>query len=87
MAFAAASPRQAGTLAWAALAGALVMGQLGALLGLPQWLMNLSPFAHVQAVSAEGVTARPMWTLLAVAVALAVGAAVAFRRRDLVIGA
>lgn len=80
-------PRWAGALAWGTLAGALVMGQFGALFELPQWLMNVSPFTHVPTMPAEAFAVRPVVTLLAVAVALGIGAAVVFRRRDLVIGA
>ena len=42
-------PRFAG-LAWAALVVALLLGQLGELLQLPQWLMDVSPYTHVPQV-------------------------------------
>lgn len=80
-------PRWAGSLAWGALAAALVMGQLGAMLDLPQWVLNISPFTHVPAVPAEAFTATPVLVLLAVAVAGALAGFAAFRRRDLAIGA
>ena len=80
-------PRRAGPLAWGVLAAALVMGQFGALLELPAWLMNVSPFTHLPAMPAEPFSATPVVVLLAVAVSLSALAVIAFRRRDLVIGA
>ena len=59
-------PRWAGPITWFALAAALVMGQLGSLFDLPQWLLNVSPFSHVPLVPAEPFTATPVvWLLLA----------------------
>ena len=43
------APRLTG-LAWAALVAALLLGQLGQLLQLPQWVMDLSPYTHVPQV-------------------------------------
>ena len=80
-------PRESGPLAWAALAAALVMGQLGAMLDLPQWLLDVSPFTHVPRVPAEAFSATPVVWLLATTVALGAVGFAAFRRRDLAIGA
>ena len=80
-------PRWSGPLAWAALAVALVMGQLGSLLDLPQWALNLSPFTHVPRVPAEAFSVTPVILLLLAAVALGAVGFAAFRRRDLAIGA
>lgn len=70
-------------LAWVVLAGCFVVGWLGDLLELPDWLIDLSPFAHIPRLPA----AEPGWTpIVAVSVlALALGS-LAFpglRRRDL----
>ena len=46
------------SLAWAALVVALLLGQLGQLLQLPQWLMDLSPYTHIPQVP----TAEMRWT-------------------------
>ena len=81
------TPRWAGALAWAALAAGLVMSQLGELLELPQWLMDVSPFTHVPRVPAEDFSALPVLLLLGAALALGAVGFAAFRRRDLVIGA
>ena len=74
-------------LSWTALAVSLVMGQLGALLELPQPVLDISPFTHVPRVPAEPLTATPVVVLLAVAVALFGAGLVAFRRRDLALTA
>ena len=78
----AAIPRWAVAVSWVALAGSLVMGQLGALLDLPQWLLNISPFTHVPAVPAADVAVLPLLWLLVAAVSLTVLGLVWFRRRD-----
>ena len=80
-------PRWAGPVTWFALAAALVMSQLGTLLELPQWLMDVSPFTHVPLVPAEPFTATPVVWLSVAALALGAVGFAAFRRRDLAIGA
>ena len=80
-------PRWSGAIAWAALAASLVMGQLGAILELPQWVLNLSPFTHVPALPAEAFAATPVLILLAAALAFGALGFAAFRRRDLAISA
>ncbi len=75
-------PRWAGALAWSALAASLVMGQLGALLELPQAVLKVSPFSHIPAVPAEALPATPVLGLLAAASVLTVIGLVAFRHRD-----
>lgn len=80
-------PRLAGPVTWFALAAALVMGQLGKLFELPQWLLNVSPFTHVPLVPAEALDWTPVLWLSAAALALGAVGFVAFRRRDLAIGA
>jgi ABC-2 type transport system permease protein len=75
-------PRLAIGLAWAAVTVSLVLGQLGDLLNLPQGMQDISPFSHVPAAPAADVTAAPLLTLVAVAVAFGVAGAAIFRRRD-----
>lgn len=55
---------------------------MGALLKLPRWVINLSPFAHAPAAPAEAVTATPPVILLAIAAVLCIAGFVAFRRRN-----
>ena len=80
-------PRWAGNLAWGALAAALIMGQLGAMLDLPQWVLNISPFTHVPRIPAEPFAVTPVGWLTFAALVLGALGLVAFRRRDLAIGA
>lgn len=80
-------PRWAGPITWFALAAALVMGQLGTLFELPQWLLDVSPFTHVPLVPAEPFAAMPVAWLSVAALTLGALGFAAFRRRDLAIGA
>jgi ABC-2 type transport system permease protein len=76
-------PRAAGAT-WGVLAVCFVVGYLGGLLDVPDWLYDLSPFSHTPAVPNEPLAAVPLAALTAlVAVAAAVGYA-GFRRRDVV---
>lgn len=76
-------PRWAVGLAWTALAASLVVGQLGQLLGLPQPVLNLSPFSHAPPVPAGSVTVLPLAASFTVAIALGAVGVTTFRRRDL----
>jgi ABC-2 type transport system permease protein len=67
---------------WAALVGFLLLGEVGPLLRLRQWMMDLSPYAHVPRLPGTQVTATPLVVLLSVAAALMVAGLVGFRRRD-----
>lgn len=78
-----ALPRLAVGVAWGALAGCLLLGQIGVLLDLPQAVLDLSPFSHVPAAPAADVTAVPLLALGAVAVVLAGAGLALLRRRDL----
>jgi ABC-2 type transport system permease protein len=80
-------PRAAVAIGWGALAASFVLGQLGAILDLPQVVLNLSPFTHVPAVPAQPVEATPMVALAGTAIVLTAAAFVAHRRRDLVTAA
>ncbi|MFG2103392.1 ABC transporter permease [Micromonospora echinaurantiaca] len=75
-------PRWSVALSWAALLVFLLLGQLGAVLELPQAALNLSPYTHVPSVPAVEATALPLVVLTAVAVALLAAGAAAFRHRD-----
>ncbi|AOW92034.1 anibiotic ABC transporter [Rhodococcus sp. WMMA185] len=78
-------PLWASGLSWAALALSLLFGLLGPLLGLPDFVRNLSPFSHVPPVPAADVTGAPLMWMVAIAVAVAATGVALFRRRDLVI--
>lgn len=70
------------SLAWAALVIALLLGQLGQLLQLPQWLMDFSPYTHIPPVPTQDVRWAPLLILTAVAAALIAAGVVGFHRRD-----
>lgn len=69
-------------VAWAALVGALLLGQVGELLQLPQWLMNLSPYSHIPPVPTQDVRWAPLIVLTVIAAALIAAGVAGFRRRD-----
>jgi ABC-2 type transport system permease protein len=73
---------RASSAAWAFLAASVVLAQLGQILRLPGWLLNLSPFAHIPQIPVEVVTAPPLVALTAVAAGLVVIGLAGFTRRD-----
>jgi ABC-2 type transport system permease protein len=81
----AARPRWAAAVGWGGLAVGFVLGQLGAILELPQPVLNLSPFTHVPAVPAQPLELLPLVLLSAVATLATAAAFVVHRRRDLVL--
>lgn len=68
---------------WAALAAFAVLGQLGQILQLPQWTLNLSPFTHAPDFALEDPNLVPTLILAAVAAALLSLGYAGIRRRDL----
>jgi ABC-2 type transport system permease protein len=79
----AAVPRETIALGWGLLAIGLVLGQLGDLLGLPEWLQDVSPLRHVPAVPLEPVDPWALALSLAAAVVFAGAAFALLRRRDI----
>ncbi|HNV12149.1 MAG TPA: ABC transporter permease, partial [Propionibacteriaceae bacterium] len=75
-------PRQP-WVAWLVLAACFVLGEFGALLKLPDWIQQLSPFAHIPKLPAEPMSWTPVLILLALTAALVAAAVVGLRRRDL----
>jgi ABC-2 type transport system permease protein len=74
-------PRLA-TATWALLAGALVVALFGTVLGLPAWVLDLSPFEHVPQMPAAGLSVVPLVVLSAFAAAATGLGFAGFRRRD-----
>ncbi|MGC4877469.1 ABC transporter permease [Micromonospora sp. DT43] len=69
--------------AWAVLAGCLLLGQLGAVLKLSQWALDLSPFTHTPQVLGNNWTATPLAALTVIAAALLALALKTFQTRDI----
>ncbi len=76
------APRLAGA-GWMVLVGFLLLGELGPLLGLDQWLMNLSPYTHVPRLPGADWAAAPLVALAATAGVLTAIGLAAFARRDI----
>lgn len=55
---------------WAVLAACVTLGQVGAGLGLPAWLVDVSPFQHVSRYPAQAYDWRPGATMTVLAVLL-----------------
>ncbi|WP_406079835.1 ABC transporter permease [Micromonospora sp. NBC_00858] len=75
-------PRRSVVLSWTALLVFLLLGQLGAVLELPQAALNLSPYTHVPSVPAVDLAVLPLVVLAGVAAALLAVGVAAFRHRD-----
>lgn len=78
----AVAPNRAPAIAWGWLAVAFGLGELGATVGLPDWLITVSPFAHVPPLPGGEFSATPSIVLTAIAALITVGAFTAYRLRD-----
>ncbi|MCP2340988.1 ABC transporter permease [Actinomadura rupiterrae] len=68
---------------WAVLVAFLLIGEMGPLLKLPHWVMDVSPFAHTPKLPGTAWSATPLvWTTALAAVLIGAGLW-AFRRRDI----
>jgi ABC-2 type transport system permease protein len=77
-------PQLAVAASWASFAGCLLILQLGALLNLPQWAMNISPFGHLPAMPAQDFKLAPVLWLLGVTIMFLAASLLYFNRRDIV---
>lgn len=75
-------PSWSATVSWVVLVWCVLTGFLGAVLGLPAWLQQTSPFGHVPLWPAQEMAWPPLVLLTAVGVALVAIGAIALRRRD-----
>ncbi|SCF09534.1 ABC-2 type transport system permease protein [Micromonospora coriariae] len=75
-------PRRSVVLSWTALLVFLLLGQLGAVLELPQAALNVSPYTHVPSVPAVDPAMLPLVVLAGVAAALLAVGVAGFRHRD-----
>ncbi len=76
------APR-ASTAVWAALVISLLIGQLGPVLELDQWVLDLSPFTHLPQLPGGELTWTPLVWLTAAALVLTAAGLVGLRRRDI----
>jgi ABC-2 type transport system permease protein len=77
-------PRFAPAVAWPVLAASVLLGPtFGASLGVPAWVIGLSPLSHAPKAPAAAVAGAPLLALAAVAVGLVVLGALGAMRRDL----
>lgn len=83
MALVGLAPRLA-SLAWVALGGCVLVGQVGQLLRLPAWAVDLSPFSHVPRLPGGAMSWLPLVLLTVVAAGLVTAGMWGYRRRDIV---
>jgi ABC-2 type transport system permease protein len=74
---------RASAASWAALGGCLVIGEIGAILQLPHWMINLSPFTHSPQPPAHPIAPGPVIFLTAIALVFGAAGLVGLRRRDI----
>lgn len=67
---------------WAIYAAVAFIGFFGALFRFPEWVTDISPFAHVPKLPGAEITVAPLIWLTAIALALTVVGLTAFRLRD-----
>lgn len=79
-------PGLAAGAAWGALAACFVVGWLGQVLSLPDWLIRLSPFGRTPQVPMADLSWGPLLAITAVTALLVVAGFAGFRRRDLATG-
>ena len=70
-------------VAWSVLVAFLLLGEIGPLLKLPQWTMDISPFAHTPSLPGGELTVVPLVVLTAVGLALTAAGLAVLRQRDL----
>jgi polyether ionophore transport system permease protein len=70
-------------VAWGVLGAWLLLGQLGPVLKLSQWAMDLSPFTHVPKLPGSALSPAPLVGLTVVAALAAAAGLGGFRHRDI----
>lgn len=71
------------TVAWGVFAGGVALFLLGAISGMPQWVLDIDPYNHLPKVPAEPFRLAPVLIMVVIGVVLTAAGLVAFRRRDL----
>jgi polyether ionophore transport system permease protein len=67
---------------WAALAFFVILGEIGPLLSVNHWVMDVSPYTHVPKLPGQPFHVTPLVLLTALAVVLVAAGFAGFRRRD-----
>lgn len=70
-------------VAWGVFVGFVALYFLGSVSGMPQWVLDLTPFAHVPRVPGEPLRIAPLLWLLGIDAALLTVGLLGLRRRDL----
>lgn len=71
------------SVSWGLLVAFLVFGQLGQILQLPQWALNLSPFTHIPVLPLDELRPLPLVVLGLTAITLVLVGLTGFEKRDL----
>jgi ABC-2 type transport system permease protein len=72
------------TLSWVAMIMAVLLGPMfGALLNLPQWVLDLSPFTHIPNALVGPVAILPLVVLSGIALLLSITGLIVFRMRNI----
>ena len=79
----AVTPRASAAISYGIVTVTFLWQAVGALLGAPAWLVDLTPFAHVGLVPAQPFRAADAAVMAGLGLAAALAALAAFRRRDL----
>jgi len=76
-------PRAAAGIAYGLVTVAFLWQLVGSLLGVPKWLVDITPFAHVASVPVQSFRAGAAAVMVAVGLVTVAAALPAFRHRDL----
>ena len=71
------------TVAWGVFAAYFLLGELGETFGLPDWVVDLSPFRHASQFPVDDLRVTPLLALVAATAALALAGMSGLRRRDI----
>ncbi len=77
-------PEAATALTYGLLAASFLWQLVGALLGPPQWVLDLSPFAHTALVPTQSFQPAPAAVMVGLGLLTSLGALITFARRDLI---
>ena len=76
-------PRASAGIAYTLVAVAFLWDLVGSLLGVPKWLVELTPFQHVGLVPTQAFRGQAAAIMVGIGVLAALAALAVFRRRDL----